>query len=64
MEETENESKFDTCANRSRNLEEIGERTCCSDNRSTGYICWELDIEDVKPEHCENCLFYKKRKTL
>ncbi len=58
----EGEKKFSSCKFRSTAQEEIGEFSCCSDNRHMGYICFRRNIEDVAPSHCETCKFYKEKK--
>ena len=57
----EGQKKFDTCRYRSGDKCEIGEFSCCKDNRKFGYVCWRRDIEDVRPKHCSECVKYKEK---
>lgn len=49
------QEKFDTCQFRSIDKIEIGERSCCNDNRYWGYMCWQRNIENVTPAQCADC---------
>lgn len=54
-------TKFDTCKYRSSKQEEIGEYSCCVDNRHFGYVCFRRNIEDLDSSQCIECNFYKKK---
>lgn len=46
---------FERCRFRSLTKEDYGHEDCCVKRRKIGYVCYELDIKDVKPENCKYC---------
>ncbi len=58
------EIKHSTCLHRSFSLEDLTiAKPCCSgkSKQTTGYICWERNIENVLPNDCEGCSVYVQR---
>ena len=53
--------KFDTCRFRSLEEEEQGEEWCCGSNKKSGFVCYELDIFELTPNHCENCKKFQSK---
>ena len=54
--------KFNTCAHRSENEEDISSCGGCGAKKTEkGYLCWKLAIEGVIPNHCASCESYSNR---
>lgn len=50
--------RFDTCRFRSPEKETHGEAWCCGSNVREMYVCYELNLKDLTPEHCKFCKRY------
>lgn len=64
IRQEEAERKFNSCKFRSGEKEEIGEFSCCTDNRHFAYVCFRRNIEDLEPGHCLDCAVYKEKNNL